>query len=56
MGRITKLKLENKFLEFVEQLRDFGKTQKAKNSIHEEIKGKLKSGIACCYCYYYCYY
>jgi hypothetical protein len=48
-GQNYKIKIGNKSLELVEQLKDLGTTLTNKNSIHEEIKRKLKSGSACYY-------
>ena len=44
-----KLKIGNKFFERAEQFRYKGTVLISQNSIHEEIKKRLKSGNACCH-------
>jgi len=41
------MKIDNKSVETVEHLKNFGRTQKDQNSIQEEINSRLKSGNAC---------
>jgi hypothetical protein len=47
-GQHQNVKIHNKSLERVEELRYLGSTLTNRNSIHEEIKSRLKSGNACC--------
>jgi hypothetical protein len=48
-GKNHKRKIRNKFFKWVQHLRYFGTTLIGQNSIHEEIKGRLKSGNAWCH-------
>ena len=43
------IKIDNKSLERVEQLKYFTTTMTNQNSIQEEIKNRLKSGNVCCH-------
>jgi hypothetical protein len=47
-GKNSNIKTGNKAFERVEQFRYQGRTQTNKNSIHEEIKSRVKSRNACC--------
>jgi hypothetical protein len=46
-GQNHNIKVGNKFFERVEQFKYMGATLTKQNSIHEEIKSRLKSGNAC---------
>jgi hypothetical protein len=46
-GHSHNIKIDNKSLERVEGLKYLGATLTNRNSIHEEIKSRLKSGNAC---------
>jgi len=46
-GRSHNIKIDNSSLERVEELKCLGTTLTNQNSIQEEIKSRLKSGIAC---------
>jgi hypothetical protein len=46
-GQNHNIKIDNKFLERVEEFKCLGTTLTNRNSIHEEIKSRLKSGNAC---------
>ena len=46
-GRSHTMKIDNSFIERVEELKYLGKTLTNKNSIQEEIKSRLKLGNAC---------
>jgi len=46
-GTDHNIKIDNKSLEWVEQFKYLGTTLTNSNSIHEEIKSKLKSGNTC---------
>jgi hypothetical protein len=46
-GRSHSMKTDNSFFERVEEFKYLGTTLKNQNSIHEEIKSRLKSGNAC---------
>jgi hypothetical protein len=46
-GQNHNIKLDNKSFERLEQFRNLGTTLKNRNSIHEEIKIRLKSENAC---------
>jgi sorting nexin-29 len=46
-GHNHNIKIDNKSFERVEEFKYLGATLMDRNSIHEEIKGRLKSGNAC---------
>ena len=46
-GRNNKMKTDNNSFEMVEEFKYLGTTITNPNSIHEEIKSRLKSGNAC---------
>jgi len=46
-GRSHNIKTDNSLCEWAEELKYLGTTLKNQNSIHEEIKSRLKSGNAC---------
>ena len=46
-GRIHNMKIDSKSLERVEECRYLDTTLTDQNSIHEEMKSRLKSGNAC---------
>jgi hypothetical protein len=46
-GQIHIMKIDNSFFERVEEFKYLGTTLKNQNSVHEEIKSRLKSGNAC---------
>src|SRR5215470_13967781 len=48
-GQNHNIKIDNKPIERVEEFRYLGATLTNQNSIHEEIKSRLKSGNACCH-------
>jgi len=48
-GKSRNLKMGNKPCEWVERLRYLGISLGNQNSIHEEIKSRLKSGNGCCH-------
>jgi hypothetical protein len=48
-GQNGNMQIGNKSFETVEQFKYLGTTLTYKNSIHEEIKSRLKSGSACCH-------
>jgi len=48
-GQSHNIKIDNKSLERVEQLKYFIMTMTNQNSIQEEIKSRLKSGKVCCH-------
>jgi len=48
-GRIHSMKMDNSFIERVEEFKYLGKTLINQNSIQEEIKCRLKLGDACYY-------
>ena len=48
-GRSHSMKIDNSFIESVEEFKYLGKTLTNKNSIQEEIKNRLKLGNACYY-------
>jgi hypothetical protein len=48
-GLSHSIKINNSFLESVEDFKYSGKTLTNRNSIQEEINSSLKSGNACCY-------
>jgi len=48
-GRSHSMKTDNSSIERVEEFRYLGTTLTNKNSIHEEIKSRLKLGNACCH-------
>jgi len=48
-GRIHIVRIDNSSIERVEEFKYLGTTLTNQNSIHEEIKSKLKSGNACYY-------
>ena len=48
-GRIHSVKIDNSSIERVEEFKYLGTTLTNQNSIHEEIKSRLKSGNACYY-------
>ena len=46
-GRIHSMKIDNRSIETVEEFKYLGTTITNQNSIHEEIKSRLKLGNAC---------
>jgi len=48
-GRSLSIKCDNNSVERVEQFKYLGTDLTNQNSIHEEIKNRLKSGNACCH-------
>ena len=54
-GRSHSMKIDNSFIERVEEFKYLGTTLTNKNSIQEEIKSRLKLGNAC-YCSDSCHY
>jgi sorting nexin-29 len=46
-GQSHDIKIDNKFFERVEEFKDLGRTVMNRNSIHEEIKSRLKLGNTC---------
>jgi len=46
VGQNRKMKIDNKYVEKLEHLKTFGRSQKDQNSIQEEINSRLKSGNA----------
>jgi hypothetical protein len=48
-GQNINIQISNKSLKAVEQFKCLGTTLTNQNSIHEEIKSRLKSGNACCH-------
>jgi UDP-galactopyranose mutase len=48
-GRNHNIKIDNSSFERVEEFKYLGTTLTHQNSIHEEIKSRLKSGNACYY-------
>jgi hypothetical protein len=47
VGQNHNIKIDNKSFESVEEFKYFGTTLTNRNSIQEEIKGRLKSGNVC---------
>jgi hypothetical protein len=48
-GHNHNIKIDNKSFERVEEFKYLGATLTNRNSIHEEMKGRVKSGNACCH-------
>jgi len=48
-GQSHNIKIDYSSVERVEEFKYLGKTSKNPNSLHREIKRRLKSGNACCH-------
>ena len=48
-GRRHSIMIDNSSFKSVEQFKNLGTTVTNRNSIQEELKGRLKSGNACCH-------